>query len=53
MKYISLIDSFSNYYFLLPEVLRKAFFKKINEGNWLIFYVHCTVMSFMYTLELV
>ena len=33
MNYVSLIDSLSNNYFLLPEVLRKAFSKKSNEGK--------------------
>ena len=34
LKYVSLIDSLSNNYFLLPEVLTKKKFKKIsNEGK--------------------
>jgi len=33
LKYVSLIDSLCNNYFLLPEVLRQKFLKKLNEGK--------------------
>ena len=51
LKYVSLIDSLSNNYILLPEVLRKKISKNGMAENWLIFEAHCTVMSFMYRLE--
>ena len=33
LKYVSLIDSLSNNYFLLPEALRKIFLKRSNGGK--------------------
>ena len=51
-KYVSLGDSLSYNDFLLPHVLGEKNENRMKE-NWPSFEVYCTIMLFMYTIELV